>query len=154
MGKKIAIVCIRFLAIGQTPLVQFMPVFGVLGAYTLGQFSLRPFRDSYNNVLHCSLQLATLFFCLGGLLRRMAKCERDDPADDRNTDESLLGTVILICTLSASMLMILWAVRLLPASDSPCSFPFLSPFTFNSHRPSVTYQLLGDTYLKFVVQSD
>ena len=75
MGKKIALVCIRILAIGQTPLVQFGLMFGMLGAYTLGQFSLQPFRDSHSNFLHCLLQLALLLFCFGGLLRKMATYE-------------------------------------------------------------------------------
>ena len=136
MGKKIALVCIRFLAVGQTPLIQFVLLFGVLGAYTLGQFSLRPFRDNHSNFLasllacvcavacldhstvdcvqHCSLQLALLLFCVGGLLRRMAKCEKGDPGDNESNDGTLLGNVILVLTFIGSMLMILWAVRPLP----------------------------------------
>ena len=66
---------------------------------------LRPFRDSYQDFLNCSLQLALLLFCLGGLLRQWAS---ETGVEDQASKD--LGNTILIFTLFWSFTTILWAV--------------------------------------------
>ena len=73
------------------------------------QFSLRPFKDSYSDFLHCSLQLGLLSLCLGGLLRKWAA--EVDRGQLFNADlDRALGNLILYFTLVWSFSMIVWAV--------------------------------------------